>query len=41
LVYLCDFFGKLNKLIISTPWPDKNMLDVSDKITVFIQKLLL
>jgi len=29
---LCDAFGKLNKLNISMQRPDKNMLDVSDKI---------
>jgi len=29
---VCDAFGKLNKLNISMQRPDKNMLDVSDKI---------
>jgi len=38
---LCEIFAKLNKLIISTQKPDKNMLDVSDKIAVFIQKISL
>jgi len=38
LAYLCDIFAKLNKLIISTQRPGKNMLDVSDKVVVFIEK---
>jgi len=33
----CDTFGKLNKL----KGPDKNILDLSDKIAAFIKKLLL
>jgi len=41
LAYLCEIFAKLNKIIISMQGPDKNMLDVSDKIAVFIKKLLL
>ena len=41
LAYLCDIFTKLNKLNISIQGPDKNMLDVSDKIAAFIKKLSL
>lgn len=41
LAYLCDIFAKLNKLNISMQGPDKNMLDVSDKIAAFVKKLLL
>ena len=40
LAYLCDIFAKLNKLNISMQGPDKNMLDVSDKISVFIKMSL-
>jgi len=29
---LCDIFAELNKLNISVQGPNKNMLDVSDKI---------
>jgi len=36
---LCDTFAKLNKLNISMQGPDKNMLDASDKIVVFVKKL--
>ena len=39
LAYLCDIFAKLNKLNISMQGPDKNMLDVSDKIAAFIKCL--
>jgi len=38
---LCDTFGKLNELGISMQVPDKNMLDLSDKIAAFLKKLLL
>jgi len=38
---LCDTFGKLNKLNVSRQAPDKNMLDVSDKIAAFLKRLLL
>ena len=40
LAYLCDIFAKLNKLNISMQGPDKNMLDVSDKISAFIKMSL-
>ena len=39
LAYLCDIFAKLNKLNISMQGPDKNMLDVADKIAGFIKCL--
>ena len=39
LAYLCNIFAKLNKLNISMQGPDKNMLDISDKIATFIKKL--
>ena len=39
LAYLCHIFAKLNKLNISMQGPDKNMLDVSDKIAAFIKCL--
>jgi len=38
---LCYIFAKSNKINISIQGPDKNMLDVSDKIAVFIKKLSL
>jgi len=41
LAYLCDIFATLNKLIISVQGSDKNMLDASDEIAVFIKKLSL
>jgi len=41
LADLCNIFAKLNKLNISTQRPDKNMLDASDKIAVFVKKLSL
>jgi len=37
LAYLCDIFANLNKLNISMQGPDKNMLDASDKIAVFVK----
>ena len=40
LAYLCDIFAKLNKLNISMQGPDKNMLDISDKISAFIKMSL-
>ena len=40
LAYLCDIFAKLNKLNTSMQGPDKNMLDVSDKISAFIKMSL-
>ena len=39
LAYLCDIFAKLNKLNISMQGPDKNMLDVADKIAAFTKTL--
>ena len=39
LAYLCDVFAKLNKLNVSMQRPDKNVLDISDKIEAFIKKL--
>ena len=39
LVYLCNAFSKLNKLNVSMQGPDKNVLDISDKIEAFIKKL--
>ena len=41
LAYLYHIFAKLNKLNIFMQGPDKNMLDVSDKIAAFIKKLSL
>ena len=39
--HVCDIFAKLNKLHISRKGPDKNVLDLSDKIAAFIKKLSL
>ena len=39
LAYLCDIFAKLNKLNLSIQGANKNMLDISDKITAFTKKL--
>ena len=33
LAYLCESFTKLNKLNLSMQGADRNMLDISDKIT--------
>ena len=41
LAYFCDIFAKLNKMNISMYGPNKNMLDISNKIAVFIKKLSL
>ena len=41
LAYLPDIFAELNKLNISMQGPNKNMLDVSDKIAAFIKNLSL
>jgi len=41
LTYLCDIFVKLNKLNISMQGLVKNMLDTSDKLAVFVEKLSL
>ena len=41
LAYLCDIFAKLNKLNLSMQGADRNMLDISDKITAFTKKLYL
>ena len=38
LAYLCDIFAKLNKLNLSMQGADRNMLDISDKITAFTKK---
>ena len=40
LAYLCNIFANLNKLNIFMQGPDKNMLDVSDKISAFIKMSL-
>ena len=40
LAYLCDVFDKLNKLNVSMQGPDKNVLDISDKIETFIKSCL-
>jgi len=37
---LCDIFAKMNELNISVQNPDKTLLDVSDKIAVFIKKAI-
>ena len=39
--HVYDIFAKLNKLHISRQGPDKNVLDLSDKIAAFIKKLSL
>ena len=36
LAYLCNIFAKLNRLNIFIQGPDKNMLDISNKIAAFI-----
>ena len=40
LNYLCDVFFKLYKLNVSMQEPDKNVPDISNKIEVFIKRLL-
>ena len=41
LAYVCDIFDKLNKLNLSMQGADKNVLDISNKITAFTKKLSL
>ena len=41
LAYLCNIFAKSNKLNLSMQGADRNMLDISDKITAFTKKLYL
>ena len=38
---MCDIFDKLNKLNLSRQGADKNVLDISNKITAFTKKLSL
>ena len=40
LAYLCDIFAKLNKLNLSMQGTDRNMLDISDKITAFTKSCI-
>ena len=40
LAYLCDIFAKLNKLNLSMQGADRNMLDISDKITAFTKNAI-
>ena len=41
LACLCKIFAKLNKLNLSMQQDDKNVLDISDRITAFTEKLSL
>ena len=41
LAYLCDIFAEVNKLHVSMQGPYKTMLDVSNKIAAFNEKLSL
>jgi len=41
LAYLCDIVAKMDKLNISMQGPDKNKLDASDYIAIFVKTLSL